>query len=296
MTTLVHLKAHNKDLGGGFIVRRLLPNALRQAVGPFIFFDHFGPVSIKPEDNHDVRPHPHIGLATISYLFDGVIQHKDNLGYTQNIEPGAINLMIAGKGIVHSERRPPAMREKNYTNHGLQLWIALPTGQEKIAAAFHHVPAVHIPHIDIGPISIRVLMGQAFEKKSPVPTLSPTLYLDIQIAANSTWELPMLADEQAIYPIEGELSNVDAVMEANTLQLQSAPLVLSSGNLPARFVVIGGQALGHRFIWWNFVASHQSDIDAAAQAWEIEEPDSGMHQVPGEVERIPMPARRRPEA
>ncbi|MFZ6819917.1 pirin family protein [Undibacterium sp. Ji22W] len=285
------LKAHAKDLGGGFVVNRLLPSAKRQAVGPFIFFDHFGPVTVKPEDNHDVRPHPHIGLATLTYLFDGVILHRDNLGYTQRIEPGAINLMIAGNGIVHSERKPEEQKHKTYVNHGLQLWIAVPEEKEKIPASFSHTPASAIPEITNGNATIRVLVGSAFGANSPVPTLSPTLYLDIQLPPNSQWQLPMLADEQAIYPIEGEVLVAGEALESHTMLVIDQEQSISSGECPTRFVLVGGQALGHRFMWWNFVASDKEDIEAASLAWEAGDRALGMGQVHGETERIPLPKR-----
>ena len=161
------------DLGGGFLVRRLLPAGQRQAVGPFVFFDHFGPVTITPADNHDVRPHPHIGLATLTYLFEGVILHRDNLGYTQRIESGAINWMTAGSGIVHSERKPEAERDITYTNHGLQLWLALPEFAQEVNASFAHTPANAIPEVRDGAAQVRVLVGQALGVESPVITHGP---------------------------------------------------------------------------------------------------------------------------
>lgn len=289
MNTSTLLKAHNKDLGGGFIVRRLLPSAARQAVGPFIFFDHFGPVTITPADNHDVRPHPHIGLATLTYLFDGVIMHRDNLGYAQRIEPGAINFMIAGNGIVHSERKPAEQKNDTYSNHGLQLWLAVPEDQEKIAPSFTHTPATAIPQLQVGAATIRVLVGSAFGLTSPVKTLSPTLYLDIQLPANSEWQLPMLADEQAIYPVHGKLEIDTRTLADNTMLVMTTSQSIKTENTPARFVVIGGQPLGRRFIWWNFVASNKADIEAASLAWEAGDASAGMGQVPGETERIPLP-------
>lgn len=291
MITPSMIQAHNKDLGGGFIVRRILPSAQRQAVGPFIFFDHFGPVNITPSDNHDVRPHPHIGLATLTYLFDGVIMHRDNLGYVQRIEPGAINLMIAGSGIVHSERKPEEQRQETYTNHGLQLWIAIPEDKEKTAPSFAHTPASAIPEVQDGAALIRVLVGSAFQVTSPVETLSPTLYLDIQMPPNSTWQLPLLADEQAIYPVAGEIAINAIPLNDNTMLVMHDTQDISTGSRGGRFVVIGGKALGHRFIWWNFVASHKATIEAAAQSWEAGDTHAGMGQVPGESERILLPKR-----
>lgn len=191
------LSPHSKDLGGCFVVRRLLPAAQHQAVEPFIFFDHFGPVTITPADNHDVRPHPHIGLATLTYLFEGVLLHRDNIGYTQRIEPGAINWMTAGSGIVQSERRPDAERNTTYINHGLQLWLALPEPAQEVKASFVHTPADAIPEVRDGAAHVRVLVGQALGVQSPVATLSPTLYLDVQLPAGSSWTLPMQTEEQA---------------------------------------------------------------------------------------------------
>ena len=285
------LKAHNKDLGGGFVVRRLLPAVQRQAVGPFIFFDHFGPVTVTPADNHDVRPHPHIGLATLTYLFEGVIMHRDNLGYAQRIEPGAINLMIAGNGIVHSERKPEEEKNQTYINHGLQLWIAVPEDKEAIAASFSHTPASAIPELKIGEAQVRVLVGSAFGATSPVPTLSPTLYLDVQLPPHSTWALPMLADEQAVYRVTGEIIVDDKVLEDGSMLVLHQLQTLNSGEHGARFVIIGGQNLGKRLMWWNFVSSHKETIDAAAAVWESNPNEGPLKQVPGEVERIPLPKR-----
>lgn len=288
------LNAHSKDLGGGFVVRRLLPAAQRQAVGPFIFFDHFGPVTITPADNHDVRPHPHIGLATLTYLFDGVILHRDNLGYTQRIEPGAINWMTAGSGIVHSERRPEAERNITYTNHGLQLWLALPEDAQEVTASFTHTPAHAIPEVCDGAATVRVLVGQALGVQSPVATLSPTLYLDVQLPAGASWALPVLAEEQAVYAVQGELQVDGQPLAPYTMAVLSEAAEVTAGANGARFVVIGGQPLGRRFIWWNFVSTSKERIEQAGSDWTAGNPSAGMGQVPGETERIPLPERTRP--
>ncbi len=283
------LAAHDKDLGGGFVVRRLLPAGQRQAVGPFVFFDHFGPVTITPADNHDVRPHPHIGLATLTYLFDGVILHRDNLGYTQRIEPGAINWMTAGSGIVHSERKPEDARNSTYVNHGLQLWLALPESEQEVKASFAHTPAHAIPEVRDGVAQVRVLVGQALGAQSPVVTVSPTLYLDVQLPAGGQWTLPMLADEQAVYVVQGEV-HIDAqALAPYTMAVLSDAAVLTAGPGGARCVVIGGQPLGRRLIWWNFVSTSKARIEQAAQAWTAGDASVGMGQVPGETERIPLP-------
>lgn len=285
------LDAHAKDLGSGFVVRRLLPAAQRQAVGPFIFFDHFGPVSVTPAHDHDVRPHPHIGLATLTYLFEGVIQHRDNLGYTQRIEPGAINWMTAGSGIVHSERKPDDARSSTYTNHGLQLWLALPEEAQELPASFAHTPAHAIPEVRDGDAQVRVLVGQALGAQSPVATLSPTLYLDVQLPAAGTWALPLLAEEQAAYVVQGEVQMDGQQLPPHTMAVLSATTVLTAGTQGARLVVVGGQPLGRRLMWWNFVSTRKERIDQAAQAWDAGDTTQGMGQVPGETERIPLPAR-----
>ena len=285
------LAAHAKDLGGGFVVRRLLPAAQRQAVGPFLFFDHFGPVKVTPADSHDVRPHPHIGLATVTYLFEGVILHRDNLGYTQRIEPGAINWMTAGSGIVHSERKPEAERNSTYVNHGLQLWLALPEASQEVPASFTHTPASAIPEVQDGAAHVRVLVGQALGVLSPVATLSPTLYLDVALPAGSLWTLPMLAEEQAVYVVSGDVQLDGQALAANTMAVPAQATVLMAGPNGARLAVIGGQPLGRRLMWWNFVSTSKARIDQAAQAWESGDAAQGMGQVPGESERIPLPAR-----
>ena len=224
MSAPTYLKPHSKDLGGGFVVNRLLPSAQQQAVGPFIFFDHFGPVTVEPGANHDVRPHPHIGLATLTYLFEGVILHRDNLGYVQRIEPGALNWMTAGSGIVHSERKPPEQAQQRYVNHGLQLWLALPEANEEDAASFVHTPASAIPELTVDGATVRVLVGEAFGARSPVATLSPTLYLDVQLPAGSTWTLPMLAEQQAIYPVQGSVALAGAALAPHTMAVIGALL------------------------------------------------------------------------
>ena len=291
MSAPTFLKPHSKDLGGGFVVNRLLPSAQQQAVGPFIFFDHFGPVAVEPGVNHDVRPHPHIGLATLTYLFEGVIMHRDNLGFVQRIEPGAINWMTAGSGIVHSERKPPEQAQQRYVNHGLQLWLALPEAHEEDAASFVHTPASAIPELTVDGATVRVLVGDAFGAHSPVATLSPTLYLDVQVPAGAKWTLPMLAEEQAIYPVQGGVTVAGVLLEPHTMAVVSEATELVATDGPARFAVVGGQPLGHRFIWWNFVSSRKERIEQAKVAWTDGDANAGMGQVPGETERIELPAR-----
>ena len=284
------LAGHTKDLGGGFTVRRLLPGARQRSVGPFVFFDHFGPVSEVPGVNHDVRPHPHIGLATVTYLYDGAMMHRDSLGTEQRIEPGAINWMSAGRGIVHSERRPADRRDKHDVNHGLQLWVALPQGHEDSEPSFSHTPANTIPEISLGDAQIRVLVGQAFGETSPVATLSPTLYLDVVLPAGSTLELPALAAEMAVYAVLGELSaDGRAITEGAMAVLTPGMSVRLAARQACRFAVIGGDVLdGPRHMWWNFVSSSKERIVQASQDWEA----MRMASVPGDSERIPLPLTR----
>lgn len=291
------LGGHSKDLGGGFHVRRLLPALQQRSVGPFVFFDHFGPTAVQPESEFDVRPHPHIGLATVTYLFDGAIMHRDSLGSEQEIRPGAINWMTAGRGIVHSERRPDRLRGAHYVNHGLQLWAALPAGHEEVSPAFVHTPADAIPEVrDAQGGSVRVLIGSAFGATSPVATLSPTLYLDVRLSAGGALELPALAPEMAVYAVEGALRLQDAAGEtverpAGTLVVLKRPgpvRLQAVGDGPVRCAVIGGAPLdGQRHIWWNFVSSSKERIGQAADDWEA----GRMGAVPGDPERIPLPER-----
>ena len=286
---LQRLTGHPKDLGGGFLVRRLLPAPAQRAVGPFIFFDHFGPVLETPGMNHDVRPHPHIGLATVTYLFEGAMLHRDSLGSVQLIEPGAINWMTAGRGIVHSERRPEALREQAYVNHGLQLWVALPRDHEEAEPSFSHTPASSIPELRIGDAVVRVLVGAAFGQCSPVATLSPTLYLDVQLPAGGVLELPALAPQQAVYAVQGELQVEGQVLPAQQMAVLEVQAVRLAARAATRLVVIGGAPLdAPRHMWWNFVSSRRERIAQAAQDWQAQR----LGQVPGESEFIPLPEQR----
>jgi redox-sensitive bicupin YhaK (pirin superfamily) len=287
------VSAHDKDLGGGFVVRRLLPSAIRRAVGPFVFFDHFGPIEAQPEDNHDVRPHPHIGLATVTYLFEGAMQHRDSTGVVQRIEPGAINLMIAGRGVVHSERTPDDLRGTVRRSHGLQLWLALPEGDEDLAPSFSHTPETAIPRWAMGGVSARVLIGSAWGATSPVPMRSPTLYIDLQLARGARLRLPpQWAEERALYAVDGSCT-VDGQKIAPQAMavLPAGQEVQLSADENLRCVLIGGAPLGQRFVWWNFVSSRKERIAQAADQWAAQ-PNETFPQVEGESEFIPLPERR----
>ena len=285
----VFLKPHTKTLAPGFTVRRTLPAVQRQAVGPFLFFDHFGPVDAGPDDDHDVRPHPHIGLATVTYLFEGAMLHRDSTGVVQRIEPGAINWMTAGRGIVHSERTPDDLRAVARRSHGLQLWAALPAAHEEDAPAFSHTSADAIPVVALGGATLRILVGAAFGERSPVPTLSPALYADMALAPGAMLTVPDAAPERALYAIDRGVQVDGRAVEAQQM------VVIPPGATPtlqapdgARVVMIGGEPLGHRHMWWNFVSSRKERIAQAADDWSAQR----MGQVPGETEFIEAPVFR----
>jgi redox-sensitive bicupin YhaK (pirin superfamily) len=277
------LHPHLKDLGGGFTVRRLLPAAERQAVGPFVFFDHFGPVTSVPGSNHDVRPHPHIGLSTITYLFEGAMMHRDSTGVVQRIEPGAINWMTAGKGIVHSERTPEDLRGAAHVMHGLQLWCALPAAQEECDPGFVHTPAAAIPQVEAPAYTARVLIGTMFGVTSPVTPRSPTLYVEAALAPGAVLDLPESAFERAVYGLDHAVIIDGVTVEPYTLAVlthAAAQIVAPAG---ARLALIGGEPLGHRHIVWNFVSSRRERIEQAIADWRAQAFDG----VPGETEFIP---------
>lgn len=306
MGLLIQLVVQPKDLGGGFTVRRLLPSAQRQGVGPFLFMDHFGPVTVEPGGVHDVRPHPHIGLATVTYLFEGAFMHRDSLGFAQRIEPGAINWMTAGHGIVHSERAPDDLRRTRYVNHGLQLWAALPREHEETAPDFKHTPAADLPEVQQGTqgeIRVKVLIGTAFGATSPVATFTPTVYLDVQLPAGATLALPALAQELAVYAVDADIAVDGEPVAMHTLAVLAtdpntdpthqcnAPSRITnlSATHACRLMVIGGDTLdAPRFMWWNFVSSRKHRLAQAAQDW------SGhvFGYVVGETEMIALPERR----
>ena len=282
------LKSHEKDLGGGFVVRRLLPSSVKQTVGPFIFFDHFGPIDVAPDANHDVRPHPHIGLATVTYLFEGAMDHRDSIGSYQRIEPGAINWMTAGRGIVHSERTPSDLAGQPHRTHGLQLWAALPKANEEDEPSFTHTPQADIPVVTLDGAVVKVLIGTAFGRTSPVRTYMQTVYLDVALQADQTLRLDGLPAEAAIYPISGTVLVDGVALAPHTMALleSNAVPVITAGTGPAQFVVIGGEPLdGPRFIFWNFVSSSRERLAQAGEDWSAQR----MGQVPGETEFIPLP-------
>lgn len=287
MNVALSLTARERDLGGGFRVQRLLPSGKKPAVGPFLFFDHFGPLQVAPYANHDIRPHPHIGLATVTYLFEGAIVHRDNLESVQRIEPGAINWMTAGRGVVHSERTPPDLICVPHRSHGLQLWAGLPRSHEETQPAFVHTPASAIPSLQLGRNEVRLLIGRAYGEESPVATLSNTLYLDVTLRADEEFVLQPLAVERAIYALEVPLYVGATVVPPHTMAvLETGETVRVRSDSGARFVVIGGEPLdGPRIVWWNFVSTRKERIAQAAADWAAQR----MPRIPGETESIPAP-------
>ncbi len=285
---MLQVHGHLKDLGGGFQVSRLLPAVARRAVGPFVFVDLFGPTTLAPEMNIDVRPHPHIGLATVTYLFDGAMMHRDSLGSVQRIDPGAINLMSAGRGIVHSERTPEELRGTARALHGLQLWVALPRELEESEPTFQHTAAAAMPRFEEQGADVHVLAGAAFGHQSPVTTLSPTLMLSIRFGSSAMFELPPLAQETALLPINEEVVINGHVIPAGVMAiLEKRESVRLSAAKGTRVMVLGGDALdGPRHLWWNFVSTSKERIARAAEDWQ----QMRMGTVPGEDDFIPLPA------
>jgi redox-sensitive bicupin YhaK (pirin superfamily) len=286
----LQLGGQQKDIGGGFLVSRLLPSARRRSVGPFVFFDHFGPATEQPGLNHDVRPHPHIGLATVTYLFEGAMMHRDSLGNAQRIEPGAVNWMSAGRGIVHSERKPDDLKGRSYLQHGLQLWVALPRDHEEDEPSFSHTPASEIPELRVGDGRVRVLVGEAFSARSPVRPAAPTLCLDIQLPDAGALDLPPLAPEMALYPVQGGVAVNGRSIEAGAMAvLEPGEPVRLTARGETRLAVVGGEPLdGPRYLWWNFVSSRRERILQASADWEAQR----MGGVAGDPEFIPLPPTR----
>lgn len=288
MTTGVAIKSvlnpRAKDIGE-FEVRRALPFIQQRAIGPWIFFDHFGPVEFAPGEGMNVRPHPHINLATVTYLFEGEIYHRDSLGNSQAILPGGVNLMVAGKGIVHSERTRDELRASGYSMHGLQLWHALPEEHEETDPAFYHHPAEDIPQVDIDGVTVRVMMGSAYGVTSPVKTFSPNIYIEADLKTVQSLDLPQ-AEERGIYVVKGglDIHGEEAPIFAMSVLTDAAKTVTATED--TRFAMIGGDNLGQRFLDWNFASSSKERIEQAKEDWR----GGRFPKVPGDEEEfIPLP-------
>ena len=275
-----------RDLGDGFEVRRALPDARKRAVGPFVFFDQMGPVALAPGKGLDVRPHPHIGLATVTYLFEGEIVHRDSLGTVQPIRPGDVNWMTAGSGIVHSERTPPALRSAGSRVHGIQIWVGLPAADEEMAPSFVHVAGKDLPVLDERGVRLRVILGEWEGEASPVPLRSETFYADARLDAGSSVTLPGEYAQRAAYVVDGTIIHEGKAFAAGQLlvfaALGEAQVAAQSH---ARVALFGGESLGERFMWWNFVSSRKNRIAQAADDWKA----GRFAAVPDETERIPLP-------
>ena len=276
-----------KDIGG-FQVRRALPTAKRRLVGPFIFFDRMGPAILRAGQAMDVRPHPHIGLSTVTYLFDGNIRHRDSLGTEMVIQPGDVNLMTAGRGIVHSERTPEELRGAPMSVSGLQTWLALPDGKEEVAPVFENTAALLLPEIDAEGVSGRVVIGDFQGLRSPVRADTETLYADLRLAPGASVKIPADAEERAIYTLDGEVSiSGDRFPAERLLVFRPGDELVVSSERGAHFMLFGGASLGSpRHIWWNFVSSSKERIEQAKQEWKTGRFDI----VPGDEEEfIPLP-------
>ena len=275
-----------RDLGG-FEVRRVLPSLERRSVGPFVFFDQMGPVELAPGQGIDVRPHPHIGLATVTYLFAGTIVHRDSLGSVQSIEPGAVNWMTAGRGIVHSERSDTELRKRRQKLYGIQIWVALPAQHEETEPDFTHYAAALLPRIEGEGKTVCVIAGSLFGKRSPVKTLSPLFYADATLQPGASLSVESEHEERAIYLLEGTVEIAGKRFEPGRL------LVFSSGDeltvksiANARVLLFGGAPLDRpRHVWWNFVSSSRERIEQAKADWKA----GRFAPVPGETEFIPLP-------
>ncbi|MER9857529.1 MULTISPECIES: pirin family protein [unclassified Mesorhizobium] len=276
-----------KDIGG-FQVRRALPTAKRRLVGPFIFFDRMGPAVLRAGQALDVRPHPHIGLSTVTYLFDGKIRHRDSLGTEMVIQPGDVNLMTADRGIVHSERTPEELRGAPMSVSGLQTWLALPDDKEEVAPVFENTAALRLPEIEAEGVNGRLIIGDFQGLRSPVRADTETLYADLRLAPGASVKIPADAEERAIYTLEGEVSISGDVFPAERLLVfRPGDEIVVSSQTGAHFMLFGGASLGSkRYIWWNFVSSSKERIEQAKEEWKTGRFDI----VPGDEEEfIPLP-------
>jgi redox-sensitive bicupin YhaK (pirin superfamily) len=287
-TVELHIEGQTRSLGDGFSVRRLLPSVARRMVGPFIFVDHFGPLTMPAGHGLDVRPHPHINLSTVSYLFEGEILHRDSLGSEQLIRPGAVNWMTAGRGIVHSERSPAAERKSGARLHGLQLWVALPTAFEQIEPTFHHHAANTIPDVARPGAALRIVAGSAYGATAPVHVHSPLFYVDAKLDDAAELPLPDEHRQRAVYVVEGSVyASGVSYGPGNLIVFRSQVPACITARTPARVMLLGGEPLdGTRHIFWNFVSSSPDRIERAKQDWR----ERRFPSIPGDdSEFIPLP-------
>jgi redox-sensitive bicupin YhaK (pirin superfamily) len=286
MTILQVIDGRERDLGG-FVVRRVLPFDGRQMVGPFIFFDHLGPAQFGPGTGIDVRPHPHIGLATVTFLFSGALQHRDNLGNTREINPGDVNWMTAGHGIAHSERTPQAVRALGHTIHAIQSWVALPDGHEDVEPAFTHHPASTLPRVDRDGVELTLIAGHGFGLASPVVTPWPTLYVHAQMPATTRLEVPDEHTERAVYVVEGAVDIDGRPAGVGQMAVLEPGSCVVRARTASRLMLLGGERFTTpRHLFWNFVASSPGRIEEAKERWRNQQ----FARVPDETEFIPLPS------
>jgi redox-sensitive bicupin YhaK (pirin superfamily) len=280
----LRIEPREADLGD-FSVRRSLPSRDRRMVGPFVFFDHMGPAVFPPGKGIAVRPHPHIGIATITYLFEGEIMHRDSLGVVQPITAGAVNLMVAGRGIVHSERAGSDLDTEAHL-HGIQSWIALPEDQQERDPDFTHYPATSLPQVELPGAQVRIIMGEAYGQRSPVATFSRTLYLDAALRAGAEVVLPDAEQELAFYVVEGAVAVDSERIGAGVMAVARAgsPVTVSAAE-DSRLMVVGGDNIGPRAMYWNFVSADRARIEQAKRDWR----EGRFDPVPGDDEYIPLP-------
>ncbi|MCW3473806.1 pirin family protein [Limobrevibacterium gyesilva] len=276
-----------KDLGDGFRVRRALPSVKRRMVGPFVFLDHMGPVLMPAGQGLDVRPHPHIGLATVTYLTEGSILHRDTLGTTQPILPGEVNWMTAGRGIAHSERTDAPVRQSPHAIHGIQSWVALPRAFEETDPGFVHHAVADLPAVEDRGVALRLIAGSMYGQRSPVKTFSETFYADVRLDAGGAVPLPTEHPERAAYLIDGALDIAGEVFEEHRLLVfRPGDAVTLRALRPSRVLLLGGEPMdGPRHVWWNFVSSSKDRIEAAKADWKA----GRFGQVAGDAEFIPLP-------
>jgi len=282
------IESRSKDLGGGLEVGRVLPFARRRMIGPFVFLDHMGPADFKVGEGVDVRPHPHIGLSTVTYLFDGQIHHRDNLGISQVIRPGEVNWMTAGSGIVHSERTDPSLRSTGQLMHGMQAWVAMPEAYEEVAPSFMHYEADAMNDGADRGLWLRLIAGSAYGVTSGVHAYSPLFYVHAELAAGAKLAMPAEYGERAAYVVEGEVEHEGVRYPPGRMLVFAAggEPVVEAVDGPARLMLLGGDNIGERFIWWNFVSSRQERIEQAKADWA-----AGRMALPAEDagEFIPLP-------
>ena len=282
----VLVNGRSKDLGG-FCVRRVLPAPLARRVGPFVFFDEMGPADFPPGQGINVRPHPHIGLATVTFLLEGEILHRDSLGYVQPIKPGAVNLMTAGSGIVHSERTDPALEHSGQRLHGLQVWMALPENRQEIDPGFKHYPQQDLPVVNEDGVQTTVIIGDYKGRSSPVQVYAKTLYLSQKLDEGATLQLNPGVEQVAVYVVSGEAELNGTEVGVGAMAVLAAGSVSIRARQASQVMVIGGEDIGHREMYWNFVHTSKDRIEMAKQQWR----EMKFAPVPDDDEFIPLPLR-----